>query len=150
MRITRTVRRGAVRAILLATAAALVTACSAVPNLDQGGMGCQNAGDGVQRDGSPTDPGQPLAGIAVVGRAPADVGREAEAKGLIVRYHLDYATTNDGGGYGECWCTPPTEGQVSEVFWGSNGQLFVVAHAQMKPGGRDQPAFGWGCSGVFG
>jgi hypothetical protein len=107
-----------------------------VPNLDQGGMGCQNAGDGTQRSGNPTDPGQPLAGMDVSGRAPADVGREAEARGLVVRYHLEYATTNDGGGYAECWCTPPTEGQVAEVFWGSNGQLFVVADTAMKPGGR--------------
>jgi hypothetical protein len=112
-------------------------------------MGCQNAGDGSRHDGSPTDPGQPLAGVEIVGRQAADVGREAEAKGLVVRYHLSYAT-NDGGGYGECWCTPPTEGQVSEVFWGSNGQLFVVAHAPMKPSVRDQPTFGWGCTGLFG
>jgi hypothetical protein len=147
---TKTVRRSARHVVALSAVAVVMMGCSGVPNLDQGGMGCQNAGDGSQHEGSPTDPGQPLAGVAVVGRAPADVGREAEAKGLIVRYHLDYATTNDGGGYGECWCTPPTEGQVSEVFWGSNGQLFVVAHAQMKAGGRDQPTFGWGCSGLFG
>jgi hypothetical protein len=50
----------------------------------------------------------------------------------------------------ECWCTPPTEGQVSEVFWGANGQLFVVAETAMKPGGRDQPTYGWGCTGLFG
>ena len=150
MLIRRTTRRHTTRVILLAGIAAVLLGCSGVPNLDQGGMGCQNAGDGSQRDGSPTDPGQPLAGVAVIGRTAAEVGREAEAKGLVVRYHLDYATTNDGGGYAECWCTPPTEGQVSEVFWGSNGQLFVVANAQMKPGGRDQPTFGWGCSGLFG
>jgi hypothetical protein len=102
MRITRTVRRHTVRVLLLAGIAAILMGCSAVPNLDQGGMGCQNAGDGSQHDGSPTDPGQPLAGVQIVGRSAADVGREAEAKGLIVRYHLSYATTNDGGGYVEC------------------------------------------------
>src|SRR6478736_4387241 len=128
----------------------VLSGCAAVPNLDQGGMGCQNAGNGIQHAGNPTDPGQPLAGIEVAGHAPADVGREAEARGLVVRYHLDYATSNDGGGYNECWCTPPTEGQVSEVFWGSNGQLFVVATTAMKPGGRDQPTYGWGCTGLFG
>ena len=138
------------RLVLVLAVAFVLSGCSAVPNLDQGGMGCQNAGDGTQRSGNPTDPGQPLAGIDVAGRAPRDVGREAEARGLIVRYHLEYATTNDGGGYAECWCTPPTEGQVAEVFWGSNGQLFVVAETAMKPGGRGQPAFGWGCSGLFG
>ena len=150
MRITRTVRRHTVRVLLLAGIAAILMGCSAVPNLDQGGMGCQNAGDGSQHDGSPTDPGQPLAGVEIVGRSAADVGRDAEAKGLIVRYHLSYATRNDGGGYAECWCTPPNEGQVREVFWGSSGQLFVVADAPMKPGGRDQPTFGWGCSGLYG
>lgn len=149
MRSILTTRRHVTRVLLLAGIAAVLMGCSAVPNLDQGGMGCQNAGDGSQHDGSPTDPGQPLAGVEVVGRSAADVGREAEARGLIVRYHLDYAT-NDGGGYGECWCTPPTEGQVGEVFWGSNGQLFVVAYAPMKSTVRDQPAFGWGCSGLFG
>ena len=141
-------RVGQIAAIL--AIAFVFSGCSAVPNLDQGGMGCQNAGDGTQRVGNPNDPGQPLAGIDVAGRAPADVGREAEARGVVVRYHLAYATTNDGGGYNECWCTPPTEGQVSEVFWGSNGQLFVVAETAMKPGGRDQPTYGWDCTGLFG
>lgn len=45
---------------------------------------------------------------------------------------------------------PPTEGRVSEVFWGSNGPLFVVHSTDMKPAGGDQPAFGWGCSGLYG
>ena len=99
MLIRRTTRRHTTRVILLAGIAAVLLGCSGVPNLDQGGMGCQNAGDGSQHDGSPTDPGQPLAGVAVIGRTAANVGREAEAKGLVVRYHLDYATTNDGGGY---------------------------------------------------
>jgi hypothetical protein len=141
-------RAGQLAAIL--AMAFVLGGCSAVPNLDQGGMACQNAGDGTQHTGNPTDPGQPLAGIDVADRAPADVGREAEARGLVVRYHLAYATTNDGGGYAECWCTPPTEGQVAQVFWGTNGQLFVEADTAMKPGGRDQPTFGWGCSGLFG
>ena len=136
-------------AVILAIAFVL-GGCSAVPNLDQGGMGCQNAGDGTQRSGNPTDPGQPLAGINVSGRSPADVGREAEARGLVVRYQLEYAIGNDGGGYTECWCTPPTEGQVSEVFWGSNGQLFVHAATAMKSSWRDQPTFGWGCTSLFG
>ena len=136
--------------VTLFAVAVVVMGCSGVPNLDQGGMGCQNAGDGAQHEGSPTDPGQALAGVDVVGRPASEVGRAAEAQGLIFRYHLDYVTTNDGGGYAECWCTPPTEGRVSEGFWGSNGQLFVVAHTGMKPGGRDQPTFGWGCSGLYG
>jgi uncharacterized protein YceK len=147
---TNMVRRYGTHVLCLFAVAVVLMGCSGVPNLDQGGMGCQNAGDGVQHDGDPTDPGQPLAGVDVVGRVPADVGQAAEAQGLIVRYHLDYATTTDGGGYGECWCTPPSQGRVSEVFWGSNGQLFVVAHTDMKPGGRDQPTFGWGCSDLFG
>ena len=133
---TITIQRRARGLVGLFAVAVVLMGCSGVPNLDQGGMGCQNAGDGTQHEGSPTDPGQPLAGVDVVGRPAAEVGRAAEAQGLIVRYHLDYATSNDGGGYGECWCTPPTEGRVSEVFWGSNGQLFVVAHTDMKPGGR--------------
>jgi len=147
---TITVHRRARDLLSLFAVAVVVMGCSGVPNLDQGGMGCQNAGDGAQHEGSPTDPGQALAGVDVVGRPASEVGRAAEAQGLIVRYHLDYVTTNDGGGYAECWCTPPTEGRVSEVFWGSNGQLFVVAHTGMKPGGRDQPTFGWGCSGLYG
>ncbi len=137
------------RLVLLSALVLVLTGCSAVPNLDQGGMGCQNAGDGQQHAGNPTDPGQPLAGIDVVGRAPADVGRDAEARGLIVRYHLSYAT-GENTGYAECWCTPPTEGRVAEVFWGSNGQLFVVAETDLKPVVRDQPTFGWGCEGLFG
>lgn len=141
---------GARSLVLIAAAALLIAGCSAVPNLDQGGMACQNARDGTLRTGNPTDPGQPLAGVDVIDRAPADVGQIAQARGLIVRYHLDYATDAGGGGYAECWCTPPNEGRVNEVFWGSNGQLFIVAHTDMKPGGREQPTFGWGCSGLFG
>lgn len=137
------------RLLAVSALALLLAGCSAVPNLDHGGMGCANAGDGKQREGNPTDPGQPLAGIDVVGQAPADVGREAEARGLVVRYTLDYAT-GEYTGYGECWCTPPSEGRVSEVFWGSNGQLIVVAQTDPKPGGRGQPMFGWGCKGLFG
>lgn len=137
------------RLLLLFALLVVLTGCSAVPNLDQGGMACQNAGDGQQHEGIPTDPGQPLAGIAVVGRTAADVGLDAEAHGLVVRYHLSYATGGSGG-YTECWCTPPTEGRVTDVFWGSNGQLFVVADTDMKPGGRNQPTFGWGCTGLYG
>jgi hypothetical protein len=147
---TRRIDPVAGRRLLLLSALGLVLmGCSAVPNLDHGGMGCQNAGDGKPHEGNPTDPGQPLAGVDVVGSAPADVGREAESRGLIVRYHLNYAT-GENTGYAECWCTPPSEGRVSEVFWGSGGQLFVVAETDAKPGGRDQPLFGWGCKGLSG
>jgi len=140
-----------VRALALSAVAIVVLAgCSAVPNLDQGGMGCQNAGDGTPRSGNPTDPGQPLAGVGVINWTPPDLGQIAEAKGLVVRYHLDYATDANGGGYAECWCTPPNEGRVSDVFWGSNGQLFIVASTDMKAGGREQPTFGWGCPRLFG
>jgi hypothetical protein len=142
---TRTARRLAV----LAALASVLMGCSAVPNLDRGGMGCANAGDGQVRTDSPTDPGQPLAGVDVIGRAPADVGHETEAMGLIVRYNLQYMTGTDTG-YGECWCTPPTEGRVTEVFWGSNGQLIVMAETDPEPGDRDQPLFGRGCGGMFG
>src|SRR5690349_22317024 len=123
----------ATRFLLVSGSVLILGGCAAVPNLDHGGMGCANPGDGVQRDGNPADPGQPLAGVEIVDRAPADVGHEAEARGLIVRYSLQYATSSDGGGYGECWCTPPNEGRVNEVFWGSNGQLIVEATTDMKP-----------------
>jgi hypothetical protein len=141
--------RTAARALVLVVAFATVLAgCSAVPNLDQGGMGCQNSGDGTSRDDMPTDPGQPFAGSDVVGQSPTDVGRTAKAKGLMVTYRLEYAT-GAGEGYSECWCTPPTEGRVSSVWWG-NGQLIVMTQTDPKPGGRSQPLFGWGCQGMFG
>jgi hypothetical protein len=146
-----TLRERSARGLLLLVAGGFVLmGCSAVPNLDHGGMGCQNAGDGTKHDGNPTDAGRPLAGLDVVGLPAADVGRAAETQGLIVRYHLSYATDWNGGGYVECWCTPPSEGRVSEVFWGTSGQLYVVADTDLKPGGRDQPLFGWGCQGISG
>lgn len=145
---TRTAARGLVLVVALAT---VVTGCSAVPNLDQGGMGCHKGGNGKQPDGLPTDPGQPLAGIDVVGQSPADIGRAAEAKGLTVSYRLEYATGNyRQEGYSECWCTPPPEGRVSLVLWGSTGELIVMTETGMKPGGRSQPVFGWGCPGLVG
>ena len=83
MRITRTVRRHTVRVLLLAGIAAILMGCSAVPNLDQGGMGLSERRRRLPARRVSDRSRTAARRVEIVGRSAADVGRDAEAKGLI-------------------------------------------------------------------
>ena len=89
--------------IVLLTLAATVVGCSAVPNMDAGSAGCQNAaGIGVESNDAPEV-------LAVVrGLSAADAATKLEAKGHTVVF-------NTGG---DCWCTPPPGGRVTDAWFG--------------------------------
>ena len=112
----------------------LVGACSAVPNMDAGGAGCQNA-----RGIGPTE-GEVAFERLLVGRSPQDAASVAKAQGHTVVFNVQIE------GYGECWCVPPPEGDVVEAWWGSNGALWLrVDGVDEGHTAQDQPPLGWGC-----
>ncbi len=101
--------RAAIAASLL-----LVSACSAVPNMDEIGSGCSNKqGAGPRTADDP--PGIPLPGIA--GLDPVEAAAAAAAVGHVVVFRLNSMA---------CVCVPPAGyGPVAEGWWGSNGQLYL-------------------------
>ena len=111
----------------------ILSACSAVPNMDETGSGCANrAGAGPRDDGS--DPGGiPLDGIA--GLTPVQAAAAAAVLGHVVVFRLN----SDA-----CVCIPPLGfGAVSEGFWGSRGQLYIDL-GNVEPQGQELPD-GAGC-----
>ena len=135
---------------LAMTAAMVASACSAVPNLDAGGMGCNNLpdrssqipvnavvdqGGGIAPD-APMLPRGPLAGIDVKTHSAGEVGRMAADHGFLVTYRFEYPTEASGvSGYAECWCVPPP-GVVSDATYGSHGEVILFVRGPMIPGGR--------------
>ena len=122
-----------------------VAGCSLVPNMDAGTSACNNVSPRQVPAGKPTDAAGPLAGLDVASRPASELGARAHAAGFVVTFRLDYLT-NGNNGYGECWCVPPTEGKVTDVDYGSNGEVIVFVRRDPLPGGRPQPGTGWGCS----
>ena len=117
---------------------ALFTGCSALPNMDLGSSGCQNA-RGIGPAGMTTTDGEPVV-AGVVGKSPFEAATVARAMGHTVVFN------GQSPGYGECWCAPPPEGQVGSAWWGQHGALWLEVdgvdegHTQ-----DDQPIRGWGC-----
>lgn len=126
------------RVSTLVAVLALVTGCSAIPNMDLGSSGCQNA-MGIGPAGMDTSDGKPVVD-GVVGKAPAEAAAVARSMGHKVVFNVQIP------GYGECWCIPPPEGEVVSAWWGQHGALWLevdgvdVGHTK-----DDQPPRGWGC-----
>lgn len=120
---------------LLAASVAL-GGCSAVPNLDAGSAGCQNArGIGPR----PADPAalqvtDMKAAPQMHGLTPADAASQARAAGHTVVFNTE----------GVCWCQPPPDGTVTESWWGQHGQLWLWVEGASVPN-QEPPFLGWGC-----
>ncbi len=122
------------RLVLLVTAAVLLSACSAVPNLDAGSAGCQNA-RGIGLDVPLADGGTNMAVLPEVhGLAPMAAKARAESLGHTVVF-------NTGG---SCWCVPPPGGRVTESWFGQHGALWLWVEGAATPAGAP-PFAGWGC-----
>jgi hypothetical protein len=111
-----------------------VAGCSAVPNLDRGTAGCQNAqGPGPQDSSAPIE-------RLLIGKSPVEAASIAAASGTRVVFSVQIP------GYGECWCTPPPNGTVVQAWWNGRGALYLMVDGVDAGHTADnQPFFGWGC-----
>lgn len=118
--------------------------CTAIPNLDHGSAGCQNA-MGI---GPIPEPGAVMEDTAndiaieplLLGKSPGLAEAIAQAQGHTVVFNVQIE------GYGECWCEPPPEGTVTSAWFNSHGALFLgVDGVDVGHTATDQPFAGWGC-----
>jgi hypothetical protein len=122
----------AVRGLVVA-AIVVLSACSAVPNMDDTGSGCANRHGAGPRDQGSDPEGIPLGGIA--GLRPAEAVAAAAAAGHVVVFRESSTA---------CVCIPPTGyGAINEGWWGSNGQLYLDL-GNVEPQGQALPD-GAGC-----
>lgn len=83
----------------------------------------------------------------VAGMRPQAAAAAFQRIDLAVSWRYHYPTDQTGrGGYSECWCTAPPDGQVDDAHLSEGGWVivFVFRDAPIH-GGRPQPAEGWGC-----
>jgi len=117
----------------------LITGCSAIPNLDMGSAGCQNAVGIGPTNVTEFDTDKPVV-EGVVGKSPAEAAAVARAMGHTVVFNVQIP------GYGECWCVPPPQGRVTTAWWGQHGALWLMVEGVNLGHTPDhQPARGWGC-----
>lgn len=119
------------RLLGLVAAAFLVAGCSAVPNMDAGSAGCQNArGIGIASNDAPSV-------LALVkDKSPVEAAVAMRALGHTVVF-------NTGG---DCWCVPPPSGKVTEAWFGEHGALWLwVDGADPALTAGDPPFAGYGC-----
>ena len=122
------------RLLLCAATLVLLSACSAIPNMDAGSAGCQNA-RGIGRDVPLADGGTNMAVVPELhGLSPAEAEVRAEGLGHTVVF-------NTGG---SCWCVPPPGGRVTESWFGQHGALWLWVEGAPTPAG-EPPFAGWGC-----
>jgi hypothetical protein len=112
------------------------------------GAGCLVGGlrDGaIAGQGDPTAEGQPFEGRRPETLTTADVVQIGEGANLHVSWRYTYEVTL-GGAYTECWCIPPPEGRIGDMFFDDAGRLLVfVAATESMLVARTQPEGGWGC-----
>lgn len=114
---------------------------------DLGAMGCQIAAPAgaVSKDGvDPLAPGEPMAQLPVTQMTPRQVGDAARARGLKVTWRYEISTGGNTG-FGECWCIPPDDGEVTSVAYGMANELVVFVDSGRQGAVREQPPRGWGC-----
>jgi hypothetical protein len=117
--------------LVLLLAVWLAGACSAVPNMDHGSAGCQNArGIGVASDHEP----RLLARVADM--SALDAGQVLAGLGHTVVF-------NTGG---DCWCVPPPGGRVTDAWFGQHGALWLwVEDVDPSLTAGEPPFQGYGC-----
>jgi hypothetical protein len=120
------------RAMLASILCAIVFAgCSAIPNMDAGSAGCQNAvGIGQPSDTAPAILAQ------VKGMTALEAGNRMRSQGHTVVF-------NTGG---DCWCVPPPGGKVTEAWFGQRGALWLwVDGVDPALTAGEPPVMGYGC-----
>lgn len=129
-----------VRWAVMVFAVAIVGGCSAVPNMDAGTSGCSNAGGIGPRDATALDGNKPVL-PELIGLDPTTAATIAAEMGHTVVFNVQIP------GFGECWCVPPPEGEISGAFWTSRGALMLMVEGVDEGHSANaQPATGWGCA----
>lgn len=114
--------------------------CSAVPNMDAGTSRCSNAVGIGPRDVAVFDLDKPVL-PEVIGLDPTAAASIAMGIGHTVVFNVQIQ------GFGECWCVPPPEGEVSAAFWTSRGALMLMVEGVSEGHSANaQPPTGWGCA----
>lgn len=122
------------RLLALLVAVVALSACSAVPNMDAGSAGCQNA-VGIGRAVDDPNGGTDMAVLpAVHGMTPTEAGFAAQKLGHTVVFNTN----------GSCWCVPPPGGKVTQSWFGQHGALWLWVDGFQPPSGP-APFMGWGC-----
>ena len=131
--------RGSFVVAMVAVVAASVSACGPVDD-DFAPAGCHQPPDGNWQVSDRQLPN--VAGMDVEAAAAA-----FDQIDLAVSWRYHYATAPfGGGGYSECWCTAPPDGQVEDAHVTDEGWVIVFVFRDGPIlGGRPQPADGWGC-----
>ena len=114
---------------------------------DLGATGCQVAAPAgaVSKDGvDPLAAGEPMANAPIGRMTPRQVGDAARDRGLKVTWRYMYST-GPNMGFGECWCVPPEDGEVTSVAYGMANELVVFVESGHQMAVREQPPRGWGC-----
>lgn len=124
-----------------------ITACGGTSNEDPGTCAVGGLREGaIAGQGDPTAEGQPFEGRPLETLTIADVVQISEEANLHVSWRYTYAVTVTGGGYTECWCIPPPEGPIGDMFFDEAGRLLVfVGATESMLVVRAQPLGGWGC-----
>jgi hypothetical protein len=124
-------------------ASAGLAGCAAVPNLDAGAAGCQNAHGIGQPDVFITTPD--ASGNIVTTGTNMDVMPQLRGKGVA-----EAAALARGAGHtvvfnvkGTCWCAIPPGGTVTDQWYGEHGALWLWVEG-VEPSG-DPGFFGHGC-----
>jgi hypothetical protein len=115
---------------------------------DFGALGCEVAPPAgvAAKDGvDPLADGEPMFGAQIQAMTPRQVGDAARDRGLKVTWRYTYST-GPNTGFGECWCIPPEDGEVTSVAYGMANELIVfVDSGRQVNAPRQQPPRGWGC-----
>jgi hypothetical protein len=144
----RIIGRVGVRLVLLLGIALSAAACGVLPPespaaTQETELACNEAPEGNWRVGDREIP-------EVEGWPPDQAAAAFDEADIAVSWRYNYATEppeeETGTGYAECWCRAPLDGVVQSVVPSDGGWLIVmVERAAPMPGGRPQPALGWGC-----
>jgi hypothetical protein len=122
------------RVVLLLACLLALSACSAVPNMDAGSAGCQNA-RGIGRAVDLVNGSTNMAVMPDVhGKTPAEAGEIARDRGHTVVFNAD----------GACWCVPPPGGKVTQSWFSERGALWLWVDGFPAPSAQ-APFNGWGC-----
>lgn len=105
-------------------------------------VGCTHATPASRAE--PLDPGEPLAGLGLVGRPPAEAEAIVHGAGLCFTFRYGYPL-HDGGGYSERWCTAPPRGRVTGLGYLDDGEVVLFVEDERPRHAREQPPEGWGC-----
>jgi hypothetical protein len=136
--------KSGVSLLLFVAASIAVGGCSAVPNLDAGGAGCQNA-RGIGRPDMINPTTDANGNMITTGGTNMNVLPQLRGKGvaeaaLLARTAGHTVVFNVKG---TCWCAIPAGGTVTDQWYGEHGALWLWVEG-VEPSG-DPGFLGHGC-----